>query len=69
MVKKPFERFQKLRKTQFTIAEAAKSRSSLSIEKCEFYELVLNKIFHLIVFICINRSLTAKYTPEKLSAK
>ena len=47
----------------------AKSRSSLHIEKCHFNKLVLNKIFYLVVFNCINLPFTAKYTSEKLIAK
>ena len=48
---------------------AAKSRSSLHIEKYDFKELVLNTIFYLVVFNCVNLPLTAKYTSEKLIAK
>ena len=51
------------------MAVVAKSRSSLDIEKCDFNMLVLNKIFYLVVFSCINLPLNAKYTSEKLIAK
>ena len=51
------------------MALAAKSRSSLHIEKCDFNELVLNKIFYLVAFSCINPPLTATHTSEKLNAK
>ena len=44
----------------------AKSRSSLHIEKCDFDELILNKIFYLVTFSCINLPLTVKYTSESL---
>ena len=48
---------------------AAKSRSSLHIKKYDFNKLVLNTIFYLVVFNCVNLPLTAKYTSEKLIAK
>ena len=51
------------------MAVVAKSRSSLHKEKCDFNELVLNKILFLVVFSCINLPLTAKYKSEKLIAK
>ena len=47
------------------MAVAAKLRSSLRKEKCDFNKLVLNKIFYLVVFSCINLPPTAKYTSEK----
>ena len=47
----------------------AKSRSSFHIEKYDFNNLVLNKIFYLVIFNCINLPVTAKYTSEKLIAK
>ena len=47
------------------MAAVAKSRNSLHKEKCDFNKLVLNKIFYLVVFSCINLPLTAKYTSEK----
>ena len=48
---------------------ATKSRRSLHIEKCDFNELILNKVFYLVLFSCINYRLTAKYTFGKLIAK
>ena len=42
---------------------AAKSRSSLQIDKCDF-----NKLVYLDVFSCGNLPLTTKYTSEKLIA-
>ena len=51
------------------MAVVTKSRSSLHAEKCEFNKLVLNKIFYLVVFSCINLPLTAKYIFEKLIAE
>ena len=48
------------------MAVDAKSRTSLHKVKCDFNELVLNKIFYLVVFTRINRPFTAKYTSEKL---
>ena len=51
------------------MAVVAKSRNSLHKEKCDFNELVLNKILYLVVFSCINLPLTAKYKSEKLIAK
>ena len=47
----------------------AKSVSILHKEKCDLNKLVLNKIFYLVVFSCINLPLTAKYTSVKLIAK
>ena len=46
------------------MAAVAKLRSSLHKEKCDFNKLVLNKIFYLVVFSCINLPLTAKYKSE-----
>ena len=63
MVKKSSERLHKLKGTLF-MAAAAKSRSSLHIEKCNFNELVLNKKFYLVVFSSINRPLIANYKSE-----
>ena len=68
MVKKYFERLDKLKETEF-MAIDAKSRTSLQIVKCDFNELVFNKIFYLVVFTRINRPFTAKYTSEKLITK
>ena len=51
------------------MAAAAKPRISLHIEKCDSNTLVLNKIFYLVVFSCINLPFTEKYTSEKLIAK
>ena len=48
------------------MAVAAKSKSSLHIEECDLKELVLDKIFYLVVFSCINCPLTPKYTSENL---
>ena len=48
---------------------AVAAKSSLHMEKCDFKELGLNKIIYLVVFSCINRPLTAKYTSEKLIVK
>ena len=48
------------------MAVVAKSRSKNVKEKCDFNQLVLNKILYLVVFSCINLLLTAKYTSEKL---
>ena len=61
MVKKSFERLHKIKEMQF-VAVAAKSRSSLHIGKCDFKELVLNKIFYLVIFSYIYRPFIAKYT-------
>ena len=47
------------------MAVVAKSRSRNVKEKCDFNQLVLNKILYLVVFNCINLPLTAKYTSEK----
>ena len=58
----------KLKETQ-SMAGVAKSRSSLHIEKSDFDMVVLNKIFYLVIFSCINLPLTAKYTSEKLISK
>ena len=63
MVKKSSERLHKLKETLF-MAAAAKSRSSLHIEKCNFNELVLNKKLYLVVFSSINRPLIANYKSE-----
>ena len=51
------------------MVEAAKTSSSLHEEKCNIKNLVLNKIFYLVVFSCIRLSLNAKYTSEKRIAK
>ena len=51
------------------MAVAAMLRSSFYTEICDFNELVINKIFHFVVFSGINRLLTVKYTSEKLIAK
>ena len=48
---------------------AAKSRSSLHIEKYDFNGLVLNTIFFLVIFRYINCPLTAKCTSENLLSK
>ena len=48
------------------MALVAKSRSSLHKEKCDFNELILNKVLELVVSSCINLPLTAKYTSEKV---
>ena len=61
MVKKSSERLHNLKKTLFMAVAAAKSRSSLFIEKCNFSKLVLNKKFYLVVFSSINRPLIANY--------
>ena len=42
---------------------AAKSRSSLQIDECDF-----NKLVYLDVFSCVNLPRTTKYTSEKLIA-
>ena len=68
MVKKSFDRLDKLKETKF-MAVDAKSRTSLHIVKCDFNELVLNKICYLVVFTRINRPFTAKYTSEMLITK
>ena len=51
------------------MVEAAKTSSSLHEEKCNIKNLVLNKIFYLVVFSCISLSLNAKYKSEKRIAK
>ena len=38
-------------------------------KKCDFNKLILNKIFYLVVFSCINLPLTAKDTSEQFIAK
>ena len=50
------------------MALAAKSRSSLHKEKCDFNKPVFNKILYLVVFSCINLP-PAKYISEKLVTK
>ena len=47
------------------MAVAGKSRSSFHIEKCDFNEVILNKMFYFVVLICINCPLTEKYISEK----
>ena len=51
------------------MAVAGKSRRNLHMKKCDFNKLVLNKIFHLVVFSYMNYPVTAKYTTEKLIAR
>ena len=48
------------------VAAKPKSRTSFHIEKCDFNELVLNKIFYFVVFNCRNRLATVKYTSNLL---
>ena len=51
------------------MAIVAKSIRILHKEKCDLNKLVLNKIFYLVIFGCINLPLTAKYASEKLITK
>ena len=48
---------------------AGKSSSSLHTEKCHFSELILKKIFYLVLLNCMKYHLTAKYKTEKRIAK
>ena len=49
--------------------EIAELRSILHIERCDFNELVLNRMFYLFVFRCKDLPLTVKYTSERLVAR
>ena len=51
------------------MAVIAESSESLDLEECNFNEQVLNKVFYVDLFSCINYPLTAEYTIGKLIAK
>ena len=51
------------------MAEAAESSNSLHIEEYDFNEPVLNKIFYVALFGCINYPLTAKNYFQILKCK
>ena len=68
MGQKSFVRLQELGQTYF-MAAVRKSSSSLHIEECDFTWLILSKIFYLVLFICINYHVNAKWKIEKVIVK
>ena len=48
------------------MAVVGKSNCKLRIEECDFIELILSKILHLVVFNCMDCYLATKYKAENL---
>ena len=67
MVEEYLVRLHKLKETNI-MAVAAKSRNCLHLKKCGFNLLILNIVFFLVLFRCINYPLAAKYTSRNLTA-